>query len=820
MTKKRSSPIFLAAFLSLFVLAGAINPQTASVKITGKIISEVTGKPLEYATVVLLELRIKTKSDENGRYEIEIPLSKLPPKPQTYTFIVTAEDLKPLEEKVEIKPDSRTAQNHDFTVSAIHVSGRSLTVRGNRDLQQVSRYTMTSNDIKKVPAGFNDIIRGLTSMPGMTSNGIFGSIIMRGADPDGNYYTIDNIPIMDPRHFLGLHTIISPDVVSDVDVFSSASPANFGYTDAAVISMNTLDEVKKLGLTANIGLISANAIIKGPIESVKNKEKENKGYWFLSGRAGYLSLLFPLFNTLIKSPISQLPEYYDYQAKVKYYFNSKHAIRIFVMGTSDVYIFNPSPSAQAELFKQNAGSDPLNPLSSIVAQYHQGSHSQAIYYEYKPSNSIQNTFMLFTSFNQQVYSMQMTYGGAVADISKDTRPNVFGIKNDFQLQWLNKETQLKLGLEYSYFDFRSSGVDIVPLKPWVPGAGGSVPNFSDPTQYSLRPYNRTAFNHVIGGYLENKFQFGGFTMTPGFRLNYLKINQEVIWDPRLMVSYAFKDGTLLSLAGGKYSQYMQTNMSYFDRNPIIAVTPNYVSEKALHSVIGVEHKFEKFSIKGEVYFNWFYDQSYRYVSPTQVDPTGAPLTYINSGVARNYGFEILLKKFTPKDEQGFFGWISYTFTQAKLQTGVPNESYRNIFINSHREEAHAIKMVAGYRSGSHSISGRLAFNTSFPYTQIAGDDHQILLAGRYGPVYNSIPNTQWYDPVLSLDLRYTFTKIFAWGELSFYIEGINLISLIYNRRDTLKWRYDKPYQPGVNPVLTQSSRALPAIPNFGVEARF
>jgi hypothetical protein len=803
--------IFLISLLFYLIIPQNYTfAQTAKIKVSGTVISEVTGKPLEFAIIAIVELKLKTKADENGNYTIEIP------KSGKYTFVVGAENLKPLEEKLDIGGDLR----HDFTLGAVHVTGRSLTVQGERDIQQVSRNTMTAKDIKAVPAGFGDIIRSLTSMPGMTSRGIFGSIIMRGANPAGNFYSIDNIPIMDPRHFLGLHTIISSDAISEVDVFSSAFPAQYGFSNAAVIGMNTLDDVKKVGGVADIGLISASAIVKAPIESVVDGKVENKGYWFVSGRVGYISLLFPLFNEVIKSPISQLPEYYDYQAKIKYYINSKHSLRLFVMGTNDIFVFNPSPTAQAELFRQHAGDDPLSPLKGIDVQYSLYTHNQAVYYEFKPGELFSNTTMFFSSLNRQNYEMTMTYGTGKADISKNTIPHIFGIRDDLTLKWMDEQNTFKLGIEYYFFDFKSSGIDVVPLKSSTPGGSGRIPNYSDPSQFELRPYNKYAQNDVVGGYIENKFKFGRLTMVPGFHIDYLKLNKETIWDPRGLISYEFNTGTLLSIAGGKYSQYMQTNMSYFDNTPVIAVTPNYVSEKAIHSVVGVEQKFKGFSVKGEVYYNYFYDIAYRYNSPDQTDPSGVPLTFINSGVSQNYGLETLLKFPGAENNQGLFGWVSYTFTQAKLRTGVPDQTYNDVFINSQREEAHSIKTVAGYRFGHNTASGKLAFNTSFPYTKIVGDDGDPYKMGRYAPVYSSTPNTEWYDPVVSLDLRYSYATTYKWGELSFYVEAINVLGAFYKRRDSLRWRYDQPYQEGINPVLTSSDQVLPIIPNFGVEAKF
>ena len=164
--------------------------------ISGKIYSEVTSKPVEFGTIAVLEIKKKFHSDADGSYSIEFS------KPGMYTFLVSVEGLKTLDEKIEVKENTI----HNFIVSAVKVTGRSLTVRSARDIQKVSRYSMTSDEIKDVPAAFGDIVQSLTSLPGITSQSFFNSIIMRGADSNGNYYSIDNIPILDPRHFLGLHT--------------------------------------------------------------------------------------------------------------------------------------------------------------------------------------------------------------------------------------------------------------------------------------------------------------------------------------------------------------------------------------------------------------------------------------------------------------------------------------------------------------------------------------------------------------------------------------------------------------------------------------
>jgi len=155
----------------------------------------------------------------------------------------------------------------------------------------------------------------LHPFPGVNRpGGIFGPLIIRGADSNMNGYYIDDIPLFKPMHFGGLHSVISNDLMSEIDLYSSAFPAQFGNAQAAVININTIDDVKQLGGDADVGLISSNALIKAPITLTNydggKATDENKGYIIAAGRIGYLSLAIPLIAKYIfNTNLDIVPEY-------------------------------------------------------------------------------------------------------------------------------------------------------------------------------------------------------------------------------------------------------------------------------------------------------------------------------------------------------------------------------------------------------------------------------------------------------------------------------------------------------------------------------
>jgi hypothetical protein len=98
----------------------------------------------------------------------------------------------------------------DFSLSSGTTRGSGVTVRGEKDIQKISRQTMTVEQIKKTPGTLGDSINALASLPGVNRPmGFFGPLIIRGADEDLNGYFIDDIPLLKPMHFGGIHSVIS-----------------------------------------------------------------------------------------------------------------------------------------------------------------------------------------------------------------------------------------------------------------------------------------------------------------------------------------------------------------------------------------------------------------------------------------------------------------------------------------------------------------------------------------------------------------------------------------------------------------------------------
>ncbi len=802
----------MCIFAATLFLAWTGAPAEEQYSLSGKIYNGATGEPVENVLIAVAEERTRVRSAADGSFTIAVP------KAGSYTVIIASDTLKTVRTIVQI--DAMIARDF-FLNPPVAVGG--LTVTGKRDIQKVARYTMTVQELKEVPASFGDSISALTSLPGVirTDGGFFGPLVIRGVNPEENGYYIDDIPIYNPLHFGGLHSVINNSLMADIDLYASAFPAQYGSATGAVIAINTVDNVQKFGGYTDIGLISASALVQSPIyrdsrgglhfggpdDIFKEGDTMNAGYAIASGRIGYLSLFVPTIYKLITGDsITSVPEYWDYQYKMKYSFNSRHSLTLLLFGSSDYITF----VEKGELDKSD---DPY--FQGLEAQINKQAHSMGLYYTWQPMDSVMNKLIAYGALMQSYQFFNLPAAPDTADAFKDfnvtSHPYIFGLKDRFKIGVVKNLFEIRGGAFYTLYYFSAHGKSLV-----VNAYGGIDPGSGE--GFASYPIDITVINHTVVGYLETKLTAGGLTFVPGVRSEYLDRSGETTVDPRGLVSYEFPTKTTISLAGGKYSYMYQTNPFLFDQIPQVTKVKDLKSEKAIHRAAGIEQAFALYAIKLEGFYNNFYDTP-QYWAHT--DSGGKDSLGTNSGKSYTYGVEVMLRKDLRENENGLYGWINYTYTRSRNKSGLPEsgDPYGSEYLTSQYEQQHSFKLVAGYRHGNHTLGAKFQMYSSMPYTAITGADRDMDYLGpgeRWVPATGT-PFTRHFPVDYRLDIRYTHKRALSWGYVSWYFEVINVTN--HRPKDTLKWDYRYPYSDQ-NPRVVSSSDSLTFIPNFGVEVKF
>ncbi|HRZ25403.1 MAG TPA: carboxypeptidase-like regulatory domain-containing protein [Spirochaetota bacterium] len=792
----------------LFTTVLAVFPSVAlfaqdPAVLTGQILSTADKNPVAQAAVVLVEAGAHTTSDVSGRYSLVVH------EKGAYTLMVSAAGFTPLRMKLTVGRDS----SRDFWLRPAADAG--VTVVGRRDIQAVSRNTMTADELKSVPGTLGDPIGALASLPGVARTGDFiGYLAMRGAPDYLNGYYIDGIPLIVPQHFSGFHAVIPNVFVKEVDMFSSAFPARYGGASAAMINMNTIDDVSGFGGWADIGLISATAMLKIPItaKSLKDENyiKENRGYVIVGGRYGYLAWVVPLlYDALAGQSLGITPEYWDYQVKAKYSFNTRHSLTLLALGSGDYLRLSYGES-------DDAAADPLagdNRLGMNMKCFTQG-----LTYAYRQGKRLSNDLLAYASLC--IIRRFLDYGDPSlpdwSDYTENARPSIYGLRDTLRFKWLGDTAEILVGAEVALYDFVSHGENLVLKNFFI---SRSMPDFADEdacVKVAISP----VLNVLIGGFLENRFTYGGLTVVPGLRVDYLERSNIIVADPRLFVSYEFKTDTAISIAGGMYSSFYQVNPYYFDYLQYVSeIGSGLEPARSVHSALGLEQKVFIFTIRAEGFFNYFWDMG---VSSAYLDNY-----FDNTGKLMACGAELSLRVEHSSRSKGFSGLVSYAYTRAKFRSGLSDEYDGAVkvvwggdrFVSCDYEKEHVFKFVLEYTYKKHSISAKFQLNSSFPYTPITGSDESPDGSGRYVPTYYGAGiNSRHYPVNHRLDLRYTYTSRHEWGQVSWYIELINAYYSMPVSAES--WRYDRPYRDGRNPKPGADPYAFGLVPNFGVEVEF
>jgi len=822
----------------IFFLKTAQLTAAPKVIISGVIIDSSTRKPVEFATVGIAELKLKVFTDSTGAYKLEVP-------PGSYTILINSPGLANIREPITI--DKNITRNFDMKLPT--VAGRGFTIQAERDIQKISRYTVKKEEIKAIPATFGDSLNAVATMAGIERQGFVGSLAIRGMSSSNNRYYVDGIPIGTPQHFGGLHSVIHNEMISEIDIFSSAFPVQYGAPLSSVIEFNTTDEVKEFYGYSDIGILSANLFVAQPIFEKQNQallpdsaaatttgqgssennspaEKKTKGYVMASARYGYISLIAPrIVKAFGGDSIAFDIYYYDYQFKTKYYLHKNHALTLLLTGATDYVYAKANPDQLTFQQQVDKGQDPL--LLNFTQSNDETYHVQGLTYSYIPSDKLTNKLKIYSSYKKAVRYVNIDDARATTwkDINTTSAPWILGVKNDMRWSLWKDHLVAKAGVEANHFQFRAYGKTIKPAK--LSGGTNGPPNFADTSAFSTAQIDQNSSNGTTGGYLETSWKFAGFELTPGVRTDYL-LNQKLFTiDPRGRAGYTAPTDTTFSVAGGTYSSFFQTNYYYYDNSPDI-INADLKPEKATHRSLGIEQRFsELVTFKIEGYKNNFHDivEIARISTPTGTIPA------INLGERRTYGIEVTLKKEFGKQALDYFGWISYTYGKSEHKSNLPDyadpQGYK--WIPGNYDRRHSFKAIAGIKYKKNTLGLKFQYYTSFPYTPIVGTDTASSFDNtasnpmatppyfyRYAPLYGD-RYSKFYKPQHQLDIRYSREASYKWGAITWYIEILN----VYNQKadDRESWKYNKPYQKGQNPQVG-STQPFAILPNLGVEIKF
>ena len=365
-------------FFGLLVFALPLSALSQTGTIEGTVLQESTGEPLAGTEVRIIEIDQQQTTDASGKF-VFTDIA-----PGTWTVSINHEaSTTQTKTLIEVQADETTKVKM-FLREAVELE--TVVVKADRPPPTVSRKRIRGSELLRIPGTANDILRGLTTLPGIgIPNDLLGILYIRGSEPDSNLYYFDRTPLGYPFHGGGLLSTISSEIIDDVDIYAGGYGAEFGLDSQSVLdihSRNRLD--KRWRGKFNLNFLYSEGILEGKIGK--------KGYAYVAARRSYFDLIVGLFLD------DEFPYFSDAQFKFVQVFGKKHFLTLNAFAATDHF------NTVEEGTKISPGRIPGTEVAEVdvwspTAYFKNGFEGQGIHLRSNFSENLTSYFSLTRSVN-------------------------------------------------------------------------------------------------------------------------------------------------------------------------------------------------------------------------------------------------------------------------------------------------------------------------------------------------------------------------------------------------------------------------------------
>lgn len=157
----------------------------------------------------------------------------------------------------------------------------------------VSKVSLSNEEIRRYPGGFEDVVRTVASLPGVAvvNQGGRNDLLVRGGGPSENLYILDNMEVPNINHFgnqgnsNGSLSFINLDFIDQVEFSSGGFGAEYGDKMSSVLDIKMRPgRSDRLGGRLTLSATQFALDAEGPVL--------DKGSFIFSARQSYLDLIF------------------------------------------------------------------------------------------------------------------------------------------------------------------------------------------------------------------------------------------------------------------------------------------------------------------------------------------------------------------------------------------------------------------------------------------------------------------------------------------------------------------------------------------------
>ena len=739
-------------------------PAPRVVNMTGRVLERGTRDPMVGVTVVVYQeggdepVGFEGETDGEGRFAF----TNLAPgrwsvrvEPSGYLVFETEEVIE-AGQVTEVVYFVERGRDNPYDVM----------VESERPLKEVTRRTLGTAEIERVPGTFGDPVTVITNLPGVArSSFASGQVVVRGSETTDSEAYIEGAPILSVYHFGGLRSVIPAGMLEQVDFYPGNFGVRYGQKMGGVLDVQ-LKELRPEAVHGyvDVNLFDAGFYVEAPVG--------DDGAVAVAARRSYIDVVLDsLVGDDAPVNIVSAPRYVDGQVLASWRPTDAHRLRLFAFATDDRFEIVARSAKDLDTRVDGSGLSLRNAFSMI-----------SLFDEYTPTTRLTNKVQLGTSLfkgDNEFFGMH----------SRSTLSEVF-LREELSYRF-SEEVTLNVGLD------GRAGLGKVDM------VIGDLAKEGDPGGDELPADNlqRVELDQWFtsgGVFMDVDLRpVSGLQVTPGVRLDVQRWSEELTLDPRLNARYAFNDVVAVKGGVGLYHQAPEIEEIIEGWG-----NPELESQRALHTSAGVEVKpLDHLLIDVTGFYKSLDNLVTRTDRVTERDGEVTPLLFDNSGEGRVYGLELMVRH---SFAYNFSGWVAYTLSRSERFDPAANR-YRLFDY----DQTHVLTMVGTYRlPWNMELGARWRLVSGNPQTPITG---AALDSDRdqYVPLYGAV-NTSRAPMFHQLDLRLDKRWVFNTWMLTTYLDVQN----VTNRANVESTTYNYDYSE------SGAVQGLPLIPALGIKAEF
>lgn len=627
-----------------------------------------------------------------------------------------------------------------------------IEVEGERRSREPTLRALETEELTKAPGTNGDALRAVQNLPGVARPpGLAGLLIVRGSSPRDTQVFMDGTNVPLAYHFGGLSSVVPSEMLETLDFYPGNFGPEFGRVSGGIINIGSKSPRQEgWGGLFQVDTLDARALAEVAITEDTRV--------LIGGRRSWVDVWLGPVLEEAGAQVTTAPVYYDYQALIEHDITNDTTLRLFGFGSDDrLKLLLTSP-------------DEADPANGGNVELHTGFWRVQGRADTRLTENLRWTTTVSAGHDVEQFSS----GNINLDIGIDR----LDARSELRAQLLPELSVL------GGVDVETGSYDVIWRAPPIDIDNGdtSGPLFGRPLTelHADGTFTRPA------GYVQMEIApFTGLQLMPGIRADYYQDAEDWSVDPRLGVRYDLPGFERRTTLKGGVGMYHQPPEPYESIEPF--GTPGIESERALHYSLGFERELSR---PLEISVEGFYKDLGELVIGTQALESESGITYVNEGVGRAYGGELLLRY---KPEGRFFGWVAYTLSRSERKDG-PDDSWERFDY----DQTHILTALGSMKLGrGWQLGARFRYVTGSPYTPNVGGivDYD---AGVYAPLQGE-NNSRRLPAFHQLDLRVDKTWEFASWKLATYLDLQN----VYNRKNTESIDYNYDFS---------ESKPLPGLP--------